>query len=466
MSCGSCASGGCGTGSKPAGCNSNGSCETGSCGKLDVFDWLSGMDLYSVNAERTVEVRFKNTRKEFYRYNAELQPSVGDSVVVESTSGYDIGMVSLTGELVPIQMKKKGVKSSNGLLYVKRLATQEDIDKWNQFREKENDSMIKARKVSKDLKLEMKISDVEFQADGTKATFFYTSEGRVDFRELIKKFASTFKVRVEMKQIGTRQEAGRLGGIGSCGRELCCSSWLTDFRSVSTSAARYQQLAINPIKLAGQCGKLKCCLNYELDSYMDALKDFPKGDVKLYTRKGMAFMQKTDIFKRVMWFSYADEPSVFHPMTLERVHEIIAMNLDKKKPDDLKDFAMEPVIIEKEPDYENVVGQDDLNRFDSGNKRPKKGNRKPQNKKRPNSNSNNPNQALKTGAKGPVKKQNPNQKNNPKAKNQPNRAKNPNQNKPGNSQNLKKKNPNRKPNPNANRNKKPNSPSQENKTES
>ncbi|MBD79683.1 MAG: hypothetical protein CL840_12260 [Crocinitomicaceae bacterium] len=369
MGCGNCSSGACGTSTTPAGCKSNGNCNTGGCGKLDVFDWLSGMELSSVQHPSVAEIRFKNTRKDFYKYDQDMSPVVGDIVVVESSHGYDVGTVSLTGELVSVQMKKKKTSSGNQSLRIKNLANQEDIDRWQKFQEKEENCMIQARKAAKELGLEMKISDVEYQGDGTKATFYYTSEGRVDFRDLIKTLAGKFKIRVEMKQIGTRQEAGRLGGIGSCGRELCCSTWLSDFRTVSTSAARYQQLAINPIKLAGQCGKLKCCLNYELDCYVDALKEFPKGNIKLDTKKGRAFLQKTDIFKKILWFSYIDEPAVFHPLSLDRVNEIVEMNLDKRKPEDLKDFNLEPVTIEKEPDYENVVGQDDLNRFDQAKRK-------------------------------------------------------------------------------------------------
>ena len=381
MGCGSCSSGACGTSSTPAGCQSNGNCQTGGCNKLEVFDWLAGMELSSVQQERIVEVRFKSTRKEFFRFGTGFSPIIGDSVVVESAHGFDIGAVSLTGELVAVQMKRKNISQKSQLLRVKTLATQAELDLWKTAQEKENDSMVQARKVARDLGLEMKISDVEYQGDGKKATFYYTSDGRVDFRELVKVLAGNFKIRVEMKQIGTRQEAGRVGGIGVCGRELCCSTWLSDFRSVSTSAARYQQLAINPIKLAGQCGKLKCCLNYELDSYVDALIGFPKSDVKLDTKKGRAFLQKTDIFKRMLWFSYFDEPAVFHPLSLERVNEIIAMNNDKMKPDDLKDFNLEPVSVEKVLDYENVVGQDDLERFDrdkNQHNRNKKKKRKPQ----------------------------------------------------------------------------------------
>lgn len=449
MGCGSCSSGSCGSGSKPAGCNSNGNCQTGSCGKLDVFDWLSGMERPAVNTERIVEVRFKNTRKEFYRFNSDIDPIIGDNVIVDSSQGYDLGSVSLTGELVPVQMRKKGVGSRSNLGKIRRLATQEDLDKWQELKTREQGCMVKARVMAKDLKLEMKISDVEYQADGTKATFFYTSEGRVDFRELIKKFAGTFKVRVEMKQIGTRQEAGRVGGIGSCGRELCCSSWLTDFRSVSTSAARYQQLAINPIKLAGQCGKLKCCLNYELDSYMDALSDFPKGDIKLHTKKGLAFLQKTDIFKKMLWFTYADEPAVFHPVPLDRVKEIIEMNQFKKKPDDLADYTAEVVAPEKEPDFENVVGQDDLTRFDRDNRRNRNKKRRSSNNKKASGNnnqnkqSNQNNRNKKQG--GNSNKNNAQQAKKASGSNKPNNKKggNSGQNKQqGNTQNRKKPNNN------------------------
>mgnify|MGYP005637566203 FL=1 len=251
------------------------------------------------------------------------------------------------------------------------------MDKWQELQSIEKETMFASRKISSELKLDMKISDVEYQGDGSKATFYYTAEGRVDFRELIKKLADKFKVRIDMRQIGARQEAGRLGGIGSCGRELCCSTWLTDFRSVSTSAARYQQLSLNPQKLAGQCGKLKCCLNYELETYMDALKEFPKGDVKLDTKKGRAYLQKTDIFMRTMWFVYKDDFNEFIPLSVDRVKEIIALNKENKRPDDLKAFikiASQEIL----PDYENVVGQDSLTRFDKPKK--KRGNNQNRNK--------------------------------------------------------------------------------------
>ena len=429
MGCGNCSSGACGTNSTPAGCQSNGNCQTGGCNKLEVFDWLAGMELSSVQQERIVEVRFKSTRKEFFRFGTDFSPIIGDSVVVESAHGFDIGAVSLTGELVAVQMKRKNISQKSQLLRVKTLATQAELDLWESAQEKENDSMVQARKVARDLGLEMKISDVEYQGDGTKATFYYTSDGRVDFRQLIKDMAQAFTIRVDMRQIGLRQEAARLGGIGSCGRELCCSTWLTDFRSVSTSAARYQQLSLNPQKLAGQCGKLKCCLNYELGSYVDALIGFPKSDVKLDTKRGRAFLQKTDIFKRMLWFSYFDEPAVFHPLSLERVNEIIAMNNDKVKPDDLKDFNLEPVSVEKVLDYENVVGQDDLERFDrnknhhSRNKKKKRkpqGGNNPQNKQ--NTNGNKPQNQNKQGEnnlnKGQQNKRNPqNQNAKPKVSN-------------------------------------------------
>lgn len=389
MACGSCSSGACGSsGGVPAGCGNNGNCSSGGCGKLEVFDWLAGMESSAVNATPLIEVRFKNTRKEYYRYGTSISPTVGDIVVVEASHGTDVGAVTLTGELVRVQLQKKNPKTNlNSLNRVIRIATQEDIDKWQDAQRKEESTMVQARKAATDLKLEMKISDVEYQGDGTKAIFYYTSEGRVDFRELIKKFAGTFKVRVEMKQIGARQEAGRVGGIGSCGRELCCSTWLTDFRSVSTSAARYQQLAINPIKLAGQCGKLKCCLNYELDSYLDALKEFPEGDIKLKTKNDIAFLQKTDIFKKTLWFNTKEEPAVFHPLKLETVKEILEMNKKNKFPESLKQYAfVGEQLTDEAPDYENVVGQDDLNRFNKDNRKKnnrgrnkRKGNR-PQNK--------------------------------------------------------------------------------------
>lgn len=328
-----------------------------------------------------VEVRFKNTRKQFFRQNG-LNLRQGDVVAVEASPGHDVGTVSLVGDLVLLQMNKRKVSSATDeIKNIYRRATQSDIDIWQEAVDLEQRIKTRSRIIARELGLNMKISDVEFQGDKTKAIFYYTSEDRVDFRELIRKYAEEFKVRVEMKQIGSRQEAARLGGIGTCGRELCCSTWLTDFRTVSTSAARYQQLSLNPQKLAGQCGKLKCCLNFELDSYMDALKDFPNQKTKLETSKGVAFPQKVDIFKGVMYYSFKDDPTKFIEVPIERVREVSKLNRDGKKPDMLVDEVQhkEPVV---KFDYENVVGQDDLTRFDrpkgdqqGRNKRKKKKNR-------------------------------------------------------------------------------------------
>lgn len=351
---------------------------------MSVFNWLSNMEnLNGKESFDSVEIRFKNGRKEFYRNEDNLSIYEGDAVTVEANPGYDVGMVSLSGELVRLQMQKKGIfPKSKEIKKVYRKATEADLKKWQEGKSKEAEAMHKARTISYDLKMNMKISDVEYQADLSKAVFYYTAEERVDFRELIKKLAEKFKLRIEMKQIGMRQEAGRLGGIGSCGRELCCSTWLSDFRSVSTSAARYQQLSLNPAKLAGQCGKLKCCLNYELDVYLDELKSFPDTKKKLKTKKGMAFCQKIDIFGNKLWYSYEDEPGKFIELHLDRVKEILAQNKQDNLPDDLIDLGS--IIVEKSPDYANVVGQDELTRFDGKNpinkkKRKSKKRKKPKN---------------------------------------------------------------------------------------
>ncbi len=364
MGCTSCSSGG-GT---PKGCKNNGTCSSGGCNKLGVFDWLSNMDLPASQAPYDIlEIRFKNSRKAFYRNAKNLPLHVGDVVAVEVSPGYDIGVVSVVGELARIQVKKKApVEKPGEMKKIMRVATQEDIDKWIQARTLESEVMFQARTLAVNIGLEMKISDVEYQGDLSKATFYYTAETRVDFRQLIKDMADKFKIRVEMRQIGARQEAQRLGGIGSCGRELCCSTWLTDFRSVSTSAARYQQLSLNPQKLAGQCGKLKCCLNYELDSYLDSIKSFPSTEHKLHTEKGSAFHIKTDVFKRQMWFLYEGGAGIgggLVALSPERVKEIQQMNKNNTKPQDLK--AFEEVVVNVEPDYDNVDGQDSLNRFDN-----------------------------------------------------------------------------------------------------
>jgi cell fate regulator YaaT (PSP1 superfamily) len=408
MGCSGCSTGrGCSTASNglPGGCKNNGSCGAGGCNKLNVFDWLANMELPGGQTTfDCVEIRFKNSRKEFFRNVNNLQLNVGDVVAVEASPGHDMGVVSISGELVRLQMRKRNVNpSSEEIKKIYRKAKQTDIEKWQEAQGLEQATMYRARTIAVKLNLQMKISDVEYQGDRTKAIFYYTADDRVDFRELIKVLAEEFKVRIEMRQIGARQEASRLGAIGSCGRELCCSTWLTDFRSVATSAARYQQLSLNPLKLAGQCGKLKCCLNFELDSYMDALKDFPEvNNVKLETNRGRAFHQKTDIFRRTMFFSYTDEPDNFIPLTVDRVKEVMEMNKNGVKPEDLSIKIITPKIIEKKPDYENVVGQDSLTRFDQKKKVKFKNN----NKKRgdqPNKNAggvNKPNQGNKSNAPG------------------------------------------------------------------
>ena len=362
MGCASCSTGKDGS---PRGCKNNGTCGTDGCNKLTVFDWLGNM---SLPADMTpfygVEVRFKNGRKEFFDNRDQLSLSIGDVVATEASPGHDIGIVTLTGELVRVQIKRKK-ESMNLESYPKiyRKASQKDIDLWQSLRQKEDEVQKRSREIAMGLKLKMKISDVEFQGDGSKAIFYYTAEERVDFRQLIKEFARAFSTRIEMKQVGFRQEAARLGGIGSCGRELCCSTWLTDFRSVNTGAARYQQLSLNPQKLAGQCGKLKCCLNFELDAYMEALKVFPKMEVKLKTEKGVALCQKIDIFKGLLWYCYDKEFMNWHELPVAKVNEIIEANKKGQKVESLEAYAVEQAPKEQEI-YNNVVGQDSLTRFD------------------------------------------------------------------------------------------------------
>ncbi|WP_147677065.1 PSP1 domain-containing protein [Algibacter pacificus] len=409
MACASCST----KDGAPSGCKNNGTCGTDSCNKLTVFDWLANMSL--PNGEKPfdwVEVRFKNGRKDYYKNAENLTLSIGDIVATQAASGHDIGMVTLSGELVRVQMKRKNISFKPAeTLKIYRKASQKDIDIWQAARDKEEPMKVRARQFAIDLNLQMKISDIEFQGDASKATFYYTAEDRVDFRELIKVFAREFRTRIEMKQVGFRQEASRLGGIGSCGRELCCSTWLTDFRSVSTSAARYQQLSLNPQKLAGQCGKLKCCLNYELDTYLDALKSFPKTDIKLKTGKGIAVCQKTDIFKGHMWYAYEGEWINWHKITTEQANEIIEANKKNEPVASLEEYASD-IVEDIKTEFENVVGQDSLTRFDS----PKRNNKRRNTRRKPNQKGNqnsskkpNPNQS----------KQNPNRKNrnsNPNAK--------------------------------------------------
>ncbi|MDG5491163.1 regulatory iron-sulfur-containing complex subunit RicT [Psychroserpens sp. SPM9] len=389
MSCNSCSTGKDG---QPKGCKNNGTCGTDSCNKLTVFDWLANMSLpQGQEPFLGIEVRFKNGRKQYYKNTENLTLSIGDIVATQAKSGHDIGMVTLTGELVRVQMKRKkiDINDEENVLKIYRKASQKDIDIWSAARDKEEPMKVKARQFAIDLKLKMKISDIEYQGDASKATFYYTAEERVDFRELIKVFAREFRTRIEMKQVGFRQEAARLGGIGSCGRELCCSTWLTDFRSVSTSAARYQQLSLNPLKLAGQCGKLKCCLNYELDAYLDALKAFPKTETRLYTEKGKAVCQKTDIFKGHMWYAYEGEWMNWHKLTTDQANEIIDKNKRKEKVASLEEYASE-LIEDTKTEFENVVGQDSLTRFDNPKRKKKRrnnrGKQRRHNKKPNNSN--------------------------------------------------------------------------------
>lgn len=331
MSCKSCATGGCGTqrgasdGEKTAttGCGSGG-CSSGGCNKLNSFDWLSDIAMPGLRYD-VVEVKFKGGRKEYYRNVHQLDLTTGDYVVVEMQSGFHIGSVSLQGELVRLQVKKRAVKINDDTKVIHRMATPKDMERHEQAVLRDLPALYRSREISRELKLNMKLSDVEFQSDNTKATFYYSSEERVDFRELIKMLASEFKARIEMRQISLRQEAGRLGGIGSCGRELCCSTWLTDFKNIATSAARYQNLSLNPAKLSGQCGRLKCCLNYELDTYIDALRDIPTIEKPLETQKGRAYLQKTDIFRKLMWFGYGAE-STWYPLPISRVLEIVELN--------------------------------------------------------------------------------------------------------------------------------------------
>ena len=385
MACGSC---GTTENGVPKGCKSNGNCGSGTCGsgsnKLAVFDWLSNMTLPSGQEKFNIfEVRFKNGRKHFYKNPDNLPVTMGDIVAVEGSPGHDIGTVSLAGELVKVQMKKRKITEDHeDVKKIYRKASQRDIDIWQQSRAKEEETQRKGREILGRLGLQMKLSDVEYQGDGNKATFYYTAETRVDFRQLIRDLAGAFSIRVEMKQVGARQEAARLGGIGSCGRELCCSTWLTDFRKVTTSAARYQQLSLNPLKLAGQCGKLKCCLNFELDTYLDALKTFPKQDLVLKTEKGEAVFVKMDIFKNHLWYTYKEERFKWFRLTLEQVLEIIALNKNNEKSISLEEYEADVVLPEK-VDFEDAVGQDSLTRFDAPKTSKRRRNNKNNNKKKP-----------------------------------------------------------------------------------
>jgi cell fate regulator YaaT (PSP1 superfamily) len=363
----------CGTGT-PNGCKSNGGCSTGGCNRMNTHDWLRNLPVADLQSTcKVVEISFnKGTRKDFFR-NPALQPyEKGELVAVEGVSGFDVGEISLTGEIVRLQMKKRGVKEDNPeMKKILRPASDRDLDMMKQNKAREPEAVIRSRAIAKQLKLDMKISQVEMQADGRKATFFYIADGRVDFRELIKVYASEFRVKVEMRQIGARQEAGKVGGIGSCGRELCCSSWLTDFKSVNTAAARYQNLSINQTKLSGQCGRLKCCLNYELDTYLDALQHFPENCDQIQVAKGNAYLIKKDIFKNLMWYTLPDSNKQY-PLTIERVVKIKSLNRQGVIPDEL-----EPVdvtsnkAVEKEPEMVELVGQISLSTLEKAERKKK-----------------------------------------------------------------------------------------------
>lgn len=360
-------------------------CDTCSdrCGKLEVFDWLSDLPEGSEGSD-IVEVQFKNTRKGFYKNTSQGRLSKGDVVAVEASPGHDIGIVTLTGDLVLLQMKKNNLSPAGyEFKRVYRKAKPVDIEKWEEAKGLEKETMLEARRIALNLGLNMKIGDVEYQGDRTKAIFYYIADERVDFRELIKVLADRFKVRIEMRQIGARQEAGRIGGIGPCGRELCCSTWISNFKSVSTTAARYQEISLNPQKLAGQCGKLKCCLNYELDAYLDAQQDFPNTAIPLETEDGTYYHFKTDVFKRLMWYSPSRDNGAgakVAMLSVDSVNEIISQNKGGKKVRDIAEVVQVLAPL-KDVGYENVIAQDSITRFDE---KANKGNRKRKKNRRPN----------------------------------------------------------------------------------
>ena len=346
---------------KPNGCQSNGGCSSGGCNRLNVHDWLANLPFHDPSAGcRIVEVTFNNgSRKEFFRNNALHHYSKGDHVAVEAQNGYDVGMVNLTGELVRLQLKKRGVaEDSQDIRKILRKASDLDLQRYRENQERQPEALVRARAIARQFKLNMKMIEVDIQADGRKATFYYTADDRVDFRELIKAYASEFKVKVEMKQIGARQESAKVGGIGSCGRELCCSSWLTEFKSVTTALARYQNLSINQTKLSGQCGRLKCCLNYELDTYLDALQQFPDHVDHLETTRGRAQLVKKDIFKSLMWYTLPDSTRQY-PLTIETVREIKRKSKEGIPVEELEVAETKggPKSKEAEPVFVDVVGQ-------------------------------------------------------------------------------------------------------------
>jgi len=376
MSCGCKTSGdsahSCGPKKTASGCENVNTC--GNSYKLSVFDWLSNINNPAPNRCDFVEVRFKNDRKSFYKNVNNIPLHIGSVVTVESSPGHDVGVVSLTGELVKIQMKKKRF-SEESALKIYRQSNQKDIEVWQEVRKKEDTVKIEARKIAHRLGLEMKVTDVEYQGDASKVTFYYTADNRIDFRQLIKDYAAAFRTKIDMKQIGFRQEAAKVGGIGSCGRELCCSTWLTDFRSVNTNVARYQQLSINPQKLAGQCGKLKCCLNYELDSYLDALHDFPPSSTTLETEKGRAFCIKIDVFKKKMWFAYVDSSIAWYDFDIDLVKKLISKNKRGEKALPLEELK------QPDPSFQSIdlIQENNVDRFEKKKSRNRNNNNKPNN---------------------------------------------------------------------------------------
>ena len=419
MSCGCKTSGdsthSCGPKKTASGCENVNTC--GNSYKLSVFDWLSNIQNPASERCDFVEVRFKNERKAFFKNVNNLPLHIGSVVTVESSPGHDVGVVSLTGELVKIQMKKKKA-SEEAALKIYRQANQKDLEVWQEARNKEETVKVEARKISHKLGLEMKITDVEYQGDASKVTFYYTADSRVDFRQLIKEYAGAFRTKIDMKQIGFRQEAAKVGGIGSCGRELCCSTWLTDFRSVNTNVARYQQLSINPQKLAGQCGKLKCCLNYELDSYLDALSHFPSSSTTLDTEKGKAFCIKIDVFKKKMWFAYVDNSMAWYDFDIDLVKKLISKNKRGEKTEPLEDL--------KQPDFAvttvDLIQENNVDRFEKKNRNNRNRN---QNKNNSGSNNNNNGQRNKNRSERPEGERNTEKnqernsgKNNPQNRNQ------------------------------------------------
>jgi cell fate regulator YaaT (PSP1 superfamily) len=473
MGCSSCSSGSDGA---PAGCGSKGGCSTGGCNKLNTFDWLSHIDLPDYGNYDLVEVSFKNgARKEIFKKPEFVYIATGDYVAVESTaSGYDVGKVSLMGELVHIQLKKHRIKDNAVLPNILRVANERDVERLNHARESEREAMIRARVIVRDLKLDMKIGDVEYQGDKRKITFYYTADGRVDFRELIRVFAREYKVKIEMRQIGARQESARIGGIGSCGRELCCSTWLTNFKSVSTVAARYQNLAINQSKLSGQCGRLKCCLNYELNTYLEVLQEFPKNVNSIKTKKGNAILIKTDIFKRLMFFAYRTEFGIseVHQLSVTQVKELNAQNKKGILPQDLKDVTQPDNYIEEQEEigFVDGAGSLELKQLETKKKRGRNRNKNKNksNKARPNTNAKTASNTKTEGKPDrPAKTSDRNKKSNnsanSKTKPRPQQNKPANKtvsNKPGEPKKIipkdKKPNPNAN-NPNTNNSEKPNS---------